>query len=102
MAGSVEAPRSVFRRSGPGRAPDDRGRVPRGGGAPGSARRFRRRRGRCRAGAILTAARAGRSAAWVACAAVAGWILLVGALWRPAGGLTGIYSFAGADGREVE
>lgn len=46
--------------------------------------------------------RAGRSAAWAAGTAMAGWILLVGALWRPAGGLTGIYSFAGADGREVE
>jgi hypothetical protein len=41
-------------------------------------------------------------AAWLAGAAVAGWILLVGALGRPAGGLTGTYSFAGADGREVE
>lgn len=33
---------------------------------------------------------------------VAGWLLLAGGLSRPAGGLTGIYSFAGADGREVE
>ena len=46
--------------------------------------------------------RAGRPAAWAACAAMAGWLLLVGVLSRPAGGLTGIYSCAGADGREVE
>src|SRR5260221_12597035 len=99
MAGPVEAPRTVVRRSGPGRAPDDRGRVPRGGGAPGSARRLRCRRGRCRARAILTATGAGRSAAWVAGAAVAGWVLLVGALWRPARGLPRASSFAGPGGR---
>jgi len=40
--------------------------------------------------------------AWTACAAVAGWLLAAGALLRPAGGLAGTYSFAGADGREVE
>ncbi len=46
--------------------------------------------------------RATRPAAWAVCAAVAGWLLLAGVLSRPAGGLAGTYSFAGADGREVE
>jgi hypothetical protein len=44
----------------------------------------------------------GRSAVWAVAILAAAWILVVGAMSRPAGGLAGTYSFLGADGREIE
>ena len=43
-----------------------------------------------------------RRSAWVVALGAAAWLLGAGMLLRAPGGLTGLYSFAGADGREVE